>query len=203
MKTRALLVAAMLAPAAYGQSPPTLKNLEPPVLEVYTPIKVRPEKVKPFTDRAVELNKQRSVLEEEGKKLSEKSQPASIEDHNRRVDAWKGEAETFRRETAAESRIRRNQAGFVAKSLGSWQDAIDDAADTLNAPSTPPVAPAPNTAPTTPTPAPVAAKPAATPAQPAATGPKPSSVPGLPPGMEPGKKATKPELPPGMTKGGK
>lgn len=192
MKTRALLVAAMLAPAAYGQSPPALKSLEPPVLEVYTPIRVRPEKVKPFTDRAAELNKQRAALEEEGKKLAQTPQVLATEDYNRRVDAWEREAEAFRKETAVEFRLRRNQAGFVAKSLGSWQDAIDDAAESLNPPAPPSAAP--------PAP-PIAPKPAATaPAQPAGTGPKPSSVPGLPPGMKPGKKA-KPELPPGMTKG--
>jgi hypothetical protein len=212
MKTRALLIAAMLAPVAYGQLPSAQKYLDPAFTYVYTGLNVRPEKVKPFTDRAAELNKQRAALVEEGKKIDEarsskkhentqvppttnsagqlvqSAQLPSAEEHERRVEAWRREAQAFRRETSEEFHLRRAQAGPVAEALGSWPDEIDAAAASLNPELT---------APTPPTP-PVAPKTAVAPVPPA-TGPKPSSVPGLPAGVEPAKKAAK-DLPPGMSK---
>ena len=214
MKTRALLIAAMLVPAAYGQSPSAQKYLDPAFTYVYTGLNVRPEKVKPFTDRAAELNKQRAALVEEGQKIDaarssgkhenapvpptrdsagqlvQPPQLPSAEEHERRVEAWRREAQAFRRETSEEFHLRRAQAGPVAEALGAWPDAIDAAAASLAPPPVPAQAPPPAGS--------VAPKPTAAPV-PTVTGPKPSSVPGFPAGMEPEKKA-KTELPPGMSK---
>ena len=205
MKTIALLIAAMLVPAAYGQvSVPMTsarKEMEPPFVDVYTSANVRSEKVARFTAKAAELNKRRAALEEEGKKMdvvrfSDKYknantlvrstdghkwvkplyQPPPTEDYHRRIEEWRREVVSFRNEVSAEFIAKRTGDAASAKYLDARQKAIADAVGPV-------------------TPAPVVP---AAPAQPVAEA-KPSSVPGFPAGVEPAKKATK-DLPPGMSK---
>lgn len=218
MKSLFVILTLIASPIALAQVDPAVPQavVATPILDQFTAANVRPAKIQVFQNRAADINRRIKLLEEEGKKLNGKAnskflknaskvdefrrrtgnptdvalrptRPDSNLEYKKRVAEMQKEVMTFRQEISQEFALRTNELKGYEKTkqgqLKAHQQQLAEQAATL----APTHEEAQRRQKATTQPAPTVAEPV------------PSSVPGLPPGVEPTKKKQS-ALPPGMTK---